>query len=79
MIDNKEFLAIKAKDVVQARIQLLKKIDKEIEMFREGKISDKELQELQEQELCQVIADQLENIREEIEETFWIDQLGDLE
>ena len=76
-IDNKEFLAVKASDLTKVRVKLLDMIDKEIDRLRQGKISEKELTELQNQEVTECIADTLDWIREEIEERFWIDQIGD--
>lgn len=83
-IDNKEFLAVKASDVARVRMKLLDSIDKDIARYRKKKLAktkelnDKELQELQKQGACDSIADVLEYVREEIEEAFWIDQIGDL-
>jgi ribosome assembly protein YihI (activator of Der GTPase) len=84
-IDNKEFLAVKASDVAKVRMKLLDLIDKDIECYRKKKLAktkelnDKELKELENEGVCNAIADVLENTREMIEEAFWIDQIGDLE
>jgi len=84
-IDNKEFLAVKAFDVARVRMKLIDRIDSDIKCYREKKLAktkvlnDKELKELENQGVCDAIADALESVREEVEEAFWIDQIGDLE
>ena len=83
IIDNKEFLAVKASDLTKVRVKLLDSIDKDIECYRKKKLArtkelnDKELKELENQGVCDAIADALESVREQVEEAFWIDQIGD--
>jgi len=82
-IDNKEFLAVKASDLTKVRVKLLALIDSQIKDYRNQRLArtkelnDKELKELEEQGVCNSMADALEWVREEIEEAFWIDQIGD--
>ena len=75
-IDKKEFLALKASDVVSIRKKIVASIEKDINFYKNGKVKQKELDELNEQGICQSIVDVLENVKEEIEEALWIDQLG---
>ena len=76
-LDNKEFWAVSASDVVKTYNKIMKIIDSEINIFREGKLTEKELAEMEEQGICETVADVLEALREPVEEELWIDQFGD--
>jgi hypothetical protein len=76
-LDNKEFWALKASDVVRVQNNIMKIIDRDINMCRQGKMREKEIEEWEDLPFLDALADWLENLREEIEEELWIDQFGD--
>jgi len=76
-LDNKEFWALKASDVVRSYNKIMQIIDRDIKICEEEKMSQKELAEYSELPFLEGLKIWLENLREEIEEELWIDQFGD--
>lgn len=76
-LDNKEFWAVSVADVIKTQNRIMKIIDRDIEICRNNKMSEKELNEWKELPFPDALADWLENLREEIQEELWIDQFGD--
>jgi len=81
-LDNKEFLSIKASDIVKVRQTIENLIDSEINSYKNKKLM--KIKKLNDEEIKNIydkpfesIVELLEGLREEIQDILWIDQLGD--
>jgi PAB1-binding protein PBP1 len=76
-LDNKHFYAVKVSDVIRTRLKILKIIDEDIDMLKEGKLTNKESEEWNEFPFEEACAEWLENLREQIDEELYMDDFGD--